>query len=285
MKTRLFFFITLALLTWACDNDPIDDSSLEEAQSEEITAEVEIATVEDLMQDTEAETDRLLALRSDSSSTGSIDNEPCVQISRVPETGFPATLTIDFGDGCTGPNGRVRAGQILVRQTDSLSKAGAERMLTFNQFSVDGVQIEGERLLTNQGANTLGQPTWQRVVKDAVFTFPDGTTLTWNSTYTRTQIRGARTATRIDDIFATDGFTEGVSRRGNAFSHVIAEPLIKSRDCRWIQAGVLEITRGDRMRTVTFGNGFCDPVATITFPNGESRRILLDRKWWQRQNG
>lgn len=280
MKTRILLLLAIALFTWACEQDPIDDSSLTEAETEAITTEVEVATVEDLIQDTEEETDRLVSLRSDSASA-----ERCVTITRVPEVGFPATITIDFAGGCKGPNGRIRTGQIIVRQTDSLKVPGAERLLTFNGFSVDEVQIEGSRLLTNLGLNDKGQPTWKREIQDAVITFPDGTFLTWTSEYTRTQVSGFRTKARMDDIFLTEGFTEGENRKGTAFSHVISAPLVKSRDCRWIQAGVLDVTRGGRMRTISFGKGRCDRVATIAFPNGQTRRILLDNKWWTRKDG
>jgi len=280
MKKQILFVLGIALLASACNDDPMIDDSSEEIASEEITTEIELATVEDLIQDTETEVDLQLALRSDSSNISR-----CATITRVPEEGFPATITIAFGEGCEGPNGRVRAGQILVRQTDSLHLAGAERQLTFNGFSVDDVQLAGTRLLTNQGTNDLGQPVWDREVIDAEITFPDGSILTWNSAYRRTQIRGFNTRIKIDDVFRTLGTTEGVNRNGIAYSLVISEPLINSRDCRWIQAGQLEVTRGDAMRTVDFGNGFCDPIATITAPNGQSRRIRLDNKWWQRVNG
>ena len=280
MKKHILFVLGIALLASACNDDPMIDESSEELASEEITAEIEVSTVEDLIQDTETEVDLQLALRSDSSSISR-----CATINRVPEEGFPATITIDFGEGCEGPNGRVRAGQILVRQTDSLHLAGAERQLTFNGFSVDGVQIAGTRLLTNQGTNDLGQPVWDRAVMDAEVTFPDGSSLTWNSRYRRTQIRGFNTRAKIDDVFRTVGTTRGENRNGVSYSLTISEPLINSRDCRWIQSGQLEVTRGDAMRTVDFGNGFCDPIATITAPNGQTRRFRLDNKWWERVNG
>lgn len=255
------------------------DETSQEFQSEEITAEVELATVEDLIQDTETEVDLQLDLRSDPSTTSR-----CVVITRVPESGFPATITLDFGDGCEGPNGRVRAGQIIVRQTDSLKFEGAERVLTFNGFSVDDVQIEGSRILTNQGFNEAGQPVWERQVVDALVTFPDGSTMTWNSNYRRTQIQGFQTARRIDDVFRLVGYTSGTSRNGVAFKNVITEPLVNGRDCRWIQSGVIEVTRDGVVRSIDFGKGFCDPIATITNANGQTRRVLLDRKWWQQQS-
>jgi hypothetical protein len=280
MKKQILFVLGIALLASACNDDPMIDDSSEEIASGEITTEIELATVEDLIQDTETEVDLQLALRSDSSNISR-----CATITRVPEEGFPATITIAFGAGCEGPNGRVRAGQILVRQTDSLHLAGAERLLTFNDFSVDRVQISGTRLLTNQGTNDLGQPVWDREVMNAEVIFPDGSMLTWNSRYRRTQIRGFDTRIKIDDVFRIVGTTEGVDRNDIAYRLVISEPMINSRDCRWIQAGQLEVTRGDAMRTVDFGNGFCDPIATITAPNGQSRRIRLDNKWWQGVNG
>jgi len=280
MKKQMLFVLGIVLAASACNDDPMIDESSEELATEEITAEIELATVEDLLQDTETEVDLQLALRSDSSAISR-----CATITRVPEEGFPATITIDFGDACEGPNGRIRAGQILVRQTDSLFVAGAERQLTFNGFSVDEVQLAGTRLLTNQGTNELGQPVWDREVIDAEVIFPDGSSLSYDSRYRRTQIRGFNSSRKIDNVFRTVGATEGESRNGVSYRLTISEPLLNSRDCRWIQAGQLEVTRGDAMRTVDFGNGFCDPIAIVTAPNGQTRRIRLDNKWWKQVNG
>src|SRR5659263_355049 len=60
-----------------------------------------------------------------------------------------APWTIDFGTSCTGKDGRVRSGKILVSAT-SFKIFPSVRQKTFENFMVDDRKIEGTVIKTIQ---------------------------------------------------------------------------------------------------------------------------------------
>ncbi len=275
MKKHILMFVALfafgALFT-ACNEDE-QSSPIEETV---ITSE-DVATAQNLVQDIEDEVDAQVEFRDDPSTNA----DPCPTVTVDPEGGsFPRTVTIDYGpDGCEGPNGRVRRGQIIVTQTALLTEAGAERTVTFVDFFIDDAQVEGTKNWTNAGPDTDGHPTLIRTV-DVTITLPTDQTISWSHNHTLTWIEGANTPGLWDNVLQVEGSSSGVNRFGTAYSVTITTPLIKRKNCPWIVSGVKEITVGDSSRTLDYGDGDCDRRATVTFPNGFSREILI-RAWWR----
>ncbi|MFM9052162.1 MAG: hypothetical protein ACKOKF_07590, partial [Bacteroidota bacterium] len=61
------------------------------------------------------------------------------------------TIEIDFGTGCTGLDGRTRAGIVNVTYTGGYFTPGSSHTITFDSFYVDTRHIEGVRQITNNG--------------------------------------------------------------------------------------------------------------------------------------
>ena len=194
-----------------------------------------------------------------------------------PEGTWPNTITIDFGAACTRRDGRVLSGVLVIQQTAEIRTPGAVRTVTHENFSIDGVKIEGTRTWTNNGQNTDGQWSYTKVATDMKLTFEDGSVTTWSKTRTSVLIEGGGTATHLDDVWSSTGTASGVNRNGNDFTATITEPLIKHADCRWISQGVIEFTVGVRTRSLDFGDGSCDRFGTLTLANGDSYSIRLRR--------
>lgn len=194
-----------------------------------------------------------------------------------PEGTWPNTITIDFGASCTRPDGRVLSGKLIVDQTAEIRTPGAVRTLTHDNFYIDGVKVEGTKTWTNNGKDASGLWSYTKNAVDMKLTFEDGTFTTWNKTRTSTLIEGGSTADFLDDVWSSIGTATGVNRNGQDFTATITEPLIKHGDCRWISAGVLEMTIGIRTRTLDFGDGTCDRLGTLTLANGDSYTIRLRR--------
>ncbi|HEY0612388.1 MAG TPA: hypothetical protein VGD35_22090, partial [Chitinophaga sp.] len=62
---------------------------------------------------------------------------------------WPKTLTVDFGDKCTGEDGRVRAGKVIMKISNFILRPGATIDITLENYSVDSVKIEGTKKITN----------------------------------------------------------------------------------------------------------------------------------------
>ena len=73
----------------------------------------------------------------------------CATVTVTPQLGFPKTIVIDFGTGCSSNNGTTRKGKINVVLSDSLRKSGSTAVMTFVGYYVNRFQKEGTITWTN----------------------------------------------------------------------------------------------------------------------------------------
>ncbi|RYD83602.1 MAG: hypothetical protein EOP53_00335 [Sphingobacteriales bacterium] len=173
-------------------------------------------------------------------------------------------ITIDFGTGCVGKDGRTRTGKIIITFTGRYRSKGTVIKHTFDNYTVNGNKVEGEKTVTNMGKNANGNLVYKIEVKNAKITTSNGI-ISWESTREREWISGQNTAITSDDEYAVSGAASGTNRRGKTYEATITEPLHVKAGCKWITKGKLEVKpQGKLKRTVDYGNGDCDNVATAT---------------------
>lgn len=275
-KWLLASTLLLGILFTACKKD--EDGTV---ATEQITAAEDQTSANDIYEDVDEQVDEAIETRGGDPSGNAC---PTVTIDPADPNGasgsYPRTMTIDFGtDGCTGVDGRVRKGQIVVNLTDTLTNVGAVRTATFVDYYVDGVHVEGTRTLTNQGANADGNLSFTRTVVGGKITYPNGKTTSWEANHTMVLTEGANTATWLDNVWEVSGNASGITRNGKAFTSEITTPLVRKRVCRWAVSGVKTLTIEGKTITIDYGNGTCDRIATVTGPNGHTRIIQI--RWWQ----
>jgi hypothetical protein len=186
----------------------------------------------------------------------------------------PRVLTIDFGTGCVGNDGRTRSGKVIVTYTGPYAEPGHLHTITTDNYFVNGNQILGTKTVMNEGLNDNGN-IWFTVTIDAQIIKEDGTTIDWDGNRTREWVGGYSTPERSDDVYLISGTHSGQSSDGRSFTAQTLEPIRKDRTCSWITDGVLEVTPNSRpTRTIDFGDGTCDDDATVTV-NGNSHAINL----------
>lgn len=277
MKKALFAlsaFLLAGLLIQSCKKD--SESSVSVADQ---TIAEDLVSYNDLAEFTDFEVDGQVQENLIDMSVSDRGSCPTVTYAQ-PIGNWPNTITLDYSpDGCT-KDGHTFKGQVVIQQTDKMTTVGAVRTVTFNNFSVDGVQIEGSRVFTNEGPNAAGQPVWSKTAAET-FTFPDGTQATFNATHSRTLIEGALTPTHLDNVWSITGNYSGVDRKGNAYSGTITSPLIKRILCPWVVQGTIEFTRNGNTRTLDFGDGTCDRDATLTLNDGTVKSIKIHHHWWK----
>ena len=257
----------MALIFTACKKD-----ETETIQSEQIMAAEDQAAANDLYEDVDEQVDQAVETRGGGGDCPTVTLDPA-------DGSYPRTMTVDFGtDGCTGPDGRVRKGQIVVTLTDTLINTGAIRTATFVDFYVDGAHLEGTRTLTNLGPNADDNLTFSRTVVGGKITFPDDEFATWEANHTMVLTEGANTATWLDNVWEVSGGATGVTRNGRAYTTEIVTPLVRKRLCRWTVSGTKTLTIDGKTLTIDYGNGECDRKATVIGPNGGTRQILI--RWW-----
>jgi hypothetical protein len=194
----------------------------------------------------------------------------------APDT-FPVKVTLDFGTGCVGKDGRTRKGKIITVYTGHILVPGSVAETTFDGYSVNDIKVEGTHRVENK--SLPGAFTFETKVINGKLTAVNGDFVNWNRTRTIAQVEGWATPLNpADDAFSIVGSGSGTVQKGNktaTWTSSNIEPLIKRFDCHWIVKGKQAIQRNDGPQGILdFGNGDCDNKATITV-NGVSVEITL----------
>ena len=184
-------------------------------------------------------------------------------------------LTFDFHSGCTGPDGKTRAGKVIVNYTGGgYFDPGASWVVTFDSFYVNSRHVEGTRSVINNGFNTSGNLTWSITATNMKITRPDGSWRNCNATKTREMVAGYGDSTWVNDVYLINGTSTGSNSNGESVTCVQTN-LRRDHSCHWITSGTITITPTSRpVRTIDFGNGNCDDIATVT-KNGITKTITL----------
>lgn len=202
----------------------------------------------------------------------------CVKMTIVPRNPleFPKTVTLDYGDGCTGRDGRMRKGKMITVYSAPMVRPGATAVTRFENYFVGPVKVEGRHTTRNNSTSTVR--IFTRTVENGKLTWQGGATTTWNATHTNTQVDGMGTpGFPFDDAFEVTGGARGILERGGnrvEWSRRIETALYKTFRCRWVQKGVVIISRNNNRAILDFGDGTCDNKAIITI-NGTRREITL----------
>ncbi len=200
----------------------------------------------------------------------------CFTIAVVPNIPgvFPKTVTIDFGAGCLGRDGKYRMGKIVSIYTNRMVVPGAKVSTSFINYQVDSFKVEGTHITENTSTSNL--QGWKVTVLNGKITNVNTNYWKeWNSTKAILQIEGNGTpGFPLDDVYKITGAAAGANSVGNSWTSTIIEPLIKKFTCRWIVKGTKRITRNNHLGILDYGNGDCDNQAILTI-NGVSHTINL----------
>jgi len=269
ISSIFILFAVFTLIFTSCEKDQITNTE------DAITTTEETSAAEGMFDDA---FDQVEMYENDDANKSIPDYcIPTITITYPEGTPYPRVVTIDFGEeGCEGKYGAIRKGKIIVTVTGFFLETGSKRIVEFDGYSVNDYQIEGTKTVTNLGKNESGN--WVRKIEvDGQVTTPAGKIITRVSTREREWVEGADTPFYFwDDVFSITGTASGVNSKGVAYEAEITSPLIKARNCRWVQEGVLSIVTDEHTIIIDFGDGTCDNVAIATV-DGEEREIKF--KW------
>jgi hypothetical protein len=182
------------------------------------------------------------------------------------------TIHINFGTvNCTGNDGRNRRGEILVYYSGAYRDSASVHTITFNNYFVNDNQVLGTKTVTNMGHNSSGNLVYDLTINGTIHLANNAGTINWISQRQREWLQGESTAIWSDDMYAVTGSASGTSSNGHTFTANITSPLIRNMalGCRrhFVQ-GTFELTPDNLPeRTIDFGSGACDDVATVTIDN------------------
>lgn len=272
----LFIGLSLALLV-SCNNDETTpDFSADDIEDANLDA------MEDSYFDDGDDMVTEAFTSTDADLTGGKVNSDerlvCAALTRSGSKG-DGSLRVDFGSGCTDPRGNVRTGAIVVTHDGSWNEAGSQWTITFDDYTINGIKIEGTRTVKVISV-TDDLTTYEVRLTGGKITWPDGRVATREVERRREHERNEN---NILDRLIIYGTAQGTFRNGRGYSIEILERLIYRRACAAEGviipvSGVKLIKHGERELTVDYGDGTCDNVVILTNKNGRSYRYEVKGK-------
>ena len=201
----------------------------------------------------------------------------CATVTITPnDSTYPKTITIDFGNGCLGLDGKFRSGAIIIHLTAPLRRPGSVVTITFRNYFVNRVHLEGTKIISN-----LSDPPahkWSVQVVGGKVTFPSGRGWSYQSLKVKTQVAGMDTRIVRDDVYEITGRSQTEFNGGLTITLNTETALVKKVACPWISDGKLKIKINDRVLYLEYGfpnSGQCDNKALLTWNNGAGQRVII----------
>jgi len=254
--------------------DLADDDAVSEAVFEDVFTNIDDATIalDDAMKN------------GDSKSTLLVIEDACPSVTvEHPATGiWPKVITIDYGTGCTGFYNNTRSGKIIINVTGPRREKGSKRTVTFDNYYLNEIKVEGTKLYENLGPNDSGNIVISVSLTGGKLILPDGKTLEREAGHRREWVAGFMTPNKWDDECLVTGSASGKNADGISYLRTITSALQWKRVCAFIVSGVVTIEReGTEPFELDYGTGECDNKAIVS-RGGESKEIQLrhrHRKW------
>lgn len=187
-------------------------------------------------------------------------------------------IVINFGQACEDSYGNVRSGKIKVHFEGKRFLSNSWVSITFENYVINGVRLNGVRTLTNLLNSTSIEPKFQIELENGSIEW-NGQRATRQHCFAGTWDRG-QLLNPLDDLLRIDacadhnGAAEGTNRHGIEYRMFIEEELVYRRGCPVAVSGIkkfVEVKSGKEI-IIDYGSGTCDAVFTITV-NGNIRNV------------
>ncbi|HNW49492.1 MAG TPA: hypothetical protein PKH79_00335 [Prolixibacteraceae bacterium] len=190
------------------------------------------------------------------------------------EAGYPITIALNYGDSTVLKNGRILSGKVEIVISGPKNTDGTIRSITYTNFSVDSVVINGSVSELFNGDNTSTKTI--SLTDELTFLYPDGTLYTRVGKRVNNWLEGLDTELDPeDDKIEITGDVSVTNSLGESYSKTIIEPLIRLGSCKYYVQGITQITMNSEViSSINYGNGDCDNEATITVAGVDSTIVL-----------
>jgi hypothetical protein len=189
------------------------------------------------------------------------------------------TKTITFSEECEGKRGQTRSGTMIVTYSETQGETGSFRQVTYDDFYLNGVKIEGTRRTEIISIDENGSKTMRTTLSDGKMIYEDGTFKTKRADMTR-YIHLENDKKQYSTL---TGSKSGISTEGVSFSMEITTPIKFVYDC-FVEGqrkrgkvpveGIKVTDDGDQIITIDFGDGTCDTLVEIS-KDGEVETVDL----------
>ena len=206
------------------------------------------------------------------------DSCPNIMVEFSTDSIFPLTIIIDYGESyCEDINGFQKKGKINIYMTKPIMMPGSVRTISFEEFYINDLLIEGTKTLTNKGMNDNGHLNFDAVLLDGKIIFGNGEFIGRNSNHNRAWVNGISTLTFPgDDEWEIRGTANGISRHGITYVNEIITPILVKLSCDFPVSGTVDISIPEMPEIILdYGDGACDNIAVILI-GGVPTQIILN---------
>lgn len=191
------------------------------------------------------------------------------------------TLLIDFGTGCTGPDGVTRSGSIFIQIIGNWWQPNGKFLYTLTDYTVDGIEVDGTLSISSFDRDNNGKLFFEFAVIDGEVNYPNGAFITYETDRVYKWIEGEGTATADDNVYEVSGTATGQNSLGHGYEAETIAGLEYKVECaqqniHYPAAGELKI----KLNNVTspylidYGSGVCDKDIVVNW-NGQDYDITL----------
>lgn len=274
-RLKLLFALSLMFFAFnSCQKDDVTSATIDEiALSQQETQAEEVLADVDLLVDEALDLNFGLLKSANIESAVYLSDCPVININK---TVSPQVMTIDFGTSCSGKDGKIRSGKIIVTST-SFNTFPSIRSKSFENFLVEGKKIEGSvvKSISKDQENNIRTA---QIQEDITITFPDSEGTAKRVANLTRQYQRNTLINKEDNQVVSWGTVEFTRISGVKVTKTITaeDPLVFRSECHHIVSGIVSFTASNnRSWSINYGNGDCDNKATLT--NGDKTKEITIR--------
>lgn len=258
---RASIFISTMVLVISCSQDKedsMDDRPLSKAEVITVLAGDGMTSFADITL-----ANLVLQGAAGSGTTNKAETTECYSYVAI-ENGFTVTFANCSLEGRDNINGSVEVKYASGEESASFTA-------TFNELDVDGTIINGTRSYVFKGEMEEGTYIYT-VTSDMQVSFQDGSFYSEKGTQNYSLVLADPWSNSTYDI--SGNWT--VEWDGNTYNLSSSEGIQGNLSCENINKGNLEISKNGLEVTVNYGDGTCDDIATLIYPDGTTEDFTLD---------
>jgi len=254
--TKFILLSALVFLVSNCDND--DTNPLGDNQQ---VSSTEINTILNTDSISSAADDIITSVFTNSQSSKSAKLEDC-HVTEFSDTGF----TITF-DNCTYEGGEAITGTITIVLSEGQENSYTA---TYTDLMVGEYEINGTRSFVVSG-NELSDISLT-ITSDMTITLEDGAIVEESGVKVLGFILDFN---NLENSGATIDGNWTLLSDGNTYLVDITTTLEITGNCDYVGTGVMELSKNGLEVNVDFGDGTCDDIALLIYPDGSTEEISL----------
>ncbi len=251
---KLLLLSSVALVVSSCSKDDKDS-----AEQETKLSKTEIMTVL-AIDEVSSVADDVIQEVIDNGYTGKSAKTESCYVTDWTESGY----SIAF-DNCKEGGETLNGTLAVVYQNQ---EGVYTYMVTYDDLKVGDIALEGTRIISFGGRENAA--VWS-ITSDLMLTMGDGSIISEKGAKNISFIIGedsGKVTLRGDWVVKTDGTTYSVS---------IPEILETQIGCDYVGKGLMNLAKNGLKVSVDFGDGSCDAVAELAYPDGSSENITLKK--------